>query len=64
MKKGQTRENPAVWLENIIKAFVKESPWNSLKNADGDPAWEEPLIGFSNGADPLFRFFKEDIVPA
>jgi epoxyqueuosine reductase QueG len=28
---------------------------------ENEPAWARPIIGFSNGADPLYKFFKEDI---
>lgn len=32
-----------------------------MKNAANEPAWAEPLIGYSNGADPLYDFYKHDI---
>jgi epoxyqueuosine reductase QueG len=28
-----------------------------------EPAWDEPLVGFSRGDDPLYAWFKEDIGP-
>jgi len=40
---------------------VMQSPTNTMKKWDDEPAWDEPLVGFSNGADPLYAFFKEDI---
>lgn len=51
------------WLERAIKDFCLASPENTLKNDTGEPAWEEPLVGFSNGADPLYFRIKEDIGP-
>lgn len=48
------------WLTEIIVNFVR-SPENSIRNAENDPAWAEPLVGLSRGDDPIFQFFKEDI---
>jgi len=59
-KSGMDR---ARWLESVIKDFVNHSPDNTLKNKAHDPAWAEPLVGFSNGADPLYDFLKKDIGP-
>ncbi|MFW9886485.1 MAG: epoxyqueuosine reductase [Candidatus Thorarchaeota archaeon] len=49
------------WITSIIKQFINESPENTLKNSQNEPAWAEPLIGFSNGNDSLYEFYKEDI---
>ena len=51
----------SVWLESTIKEFCLESPENSLKNKGDERAWGEPLVGFSNGADPLYETIKEDV---
>ncbi len=40
-----------------------ESPDNSLKRETDERAWDEPLIGFSSGSDPLYPQLKEDIGP-
>ncbi len=50
-------------LIQIIEDFLHTSPENSLKNASGEPAWEEALVGFSSGADPLYQEFKEVVGP-
>jgi len=34
---------------------------NSLKNEESEPAWAEPLIGFSSGHDSLYGRLKDDI---
>lgn len=47
-------------IEKLIKDFVA-SPANSLHMEVDEPAWAEPLVGFSSGADPLYRGFKESI---
>ena len=48
-------------IGRIIENFIRSSPENSLKNEAGEPAWEEVLIGFSSGSDPLYRDYKEHI---
>lgn len=50
-----------VWVEEIIKDLVNESPENTLRNEANEKAWGDPLVGFSSGADPLYDFYKEDI---
>jgi len=51
------------WMEGIIRDFCLESPDNSLKNEVNERAWDEPLIGFSSGSDPLYLQLKQDIGP-
>ena len=53
----------ASWLENVIAEFIASSPENSLRNEENERAWDQPLVGFSRGDDPLYPFFKEDIGP-
>ncbi|MHA2297707.1 MAG: epoxyqueuosine reductase [Candidatus Hodarchaeales archaeon] len=54
-------KNNDIWVESIIKNFLNESPLNTLKNESNERAWAEPIVGFSNGADILYQFYKEDI---
>ncbi|MBI2917356.1 MAG: epoxyqueuosine reductase [Chloroflexi bacterium] len=44
-----------------MKAFVLENPDNSLKDIDGSPIFEEPLVGFADGDDRLFYDYKQII---
>ena len=53
-------ENLALLIEDEIKRFIASNE-NDLNIGTGEPAWAEPLVGFSNGSDPLFLFYKEDI---
>jgi epoxyqueuosine reductase len=55
-------KEPAAWVEQIIKDFIN-SPENTLKNGDNERAWDEPLVGFSSGDDPLFEAYKEHVGP-
>jgi len=54
-------EDSVTWIETLIKRFINESPENTMKNEVNEKAWAEPLVGFSSGADPLYKFYKEDI---
>jgi hypothetical protein len=45
---------------SAINEFLS-SPHNSLQTASGEKAWEEALIGFSSGGDPLYQQLKSDI---
>jgi epoxyqueuosine reductase QueG len=60
-KGGRKQDNLSSWLARAIKEFCATSLENTLKNGTGERAWEEPLVGFSNGADPLYLWIKEDI---
>ena len=62
MKKGQ-KKTSALWLENLIKDFIRQSPENTLKNRANDRAFEDVLIGFSRGDDPLYEAYKEHVGP-
>jgi len=59
MKKKGRIDNPKKWVETLIKDFINQSPENTLKSKANDKAWEDPLVGFSNGDDPLYQQYKE-----
>ena len=50
-------------LEQLIKNFINESDSNKRKQLDHGTYWEEPLIGFASGIDPLFFEYKTVIGP-
>ena len=50
-----------LWITELIKSYVDESPENSLGGRFAEKAWGAPLVGFSRGDDALFSFFQEDI---
>jgi epoxyqueuosine reductase QueG len=54
--------DPAERITGIIKSFIA-SPENTLEKWGDEPAWAEPIVGFSSGADPLYEFYKRDIGP-
>lgn len=49
------------WLTEQIRDFVRTSPDNSLRNDAIEKAWQDPLVGYAGGADPIFFRMKEDI---
>ena len=56
-------ENWASWIESVILDFIERSPKNTLQNQAQDKAFENPLVGFSRGDDPIFETFKEHVGP-
>ena len=45
MHADQSKVN-AIWIENIVKDFIKTSLDNTLKNQNNDKAFEMPFVGF------------------
>ena len=54
-----TAADPAVWLEGVIRDFIDRSPENTLQGPFQEKAFENPLVGFANGADPIFESYKQ-----
>jgi epoxyqueuosine reductase len=52
--------NPKELIKSIITNYANSSG-NTLMNAENESAWEKPLIGFANGADPIWDELKKDI---
>ncbi|MEE9913768.1 MAG: epoxyqueuosine reductase [Deltaproteobacteria bacterium] len=46
-------------MEEAIKTFVRENDANRLASFNGEPIFEEPLVGFAAGDDPLFDEYKK-----
>lgn len=57
--KNRFHENPERVIEEAIKQFVRESSANRLQSFGDAPIFEEPLIGFAAGDDPLFDEYKQ-----
>ncbi|MFO7667725.1 MAG: epoxyqueuosine reductase [Desulfobacterales bacterium] len=49
------------WITNTIKEFVTKSKENSLAMSADEKAFDTPLIGFSNGSDPLYDEYVSHI---
>jgi ferredoxin len=51
-------KNPNSVLEQLIKNFINEGEPNRRIQIDRGIYWEEPLVGFASGMDPLFFEYK------
>ncbi len=47
------------WIKGIIEEFISKSPLNTMQNGTNEPAWDQALIGFASGADPIWQQYKE-----
>ncbi len=54
--------DPAAWVTAIVRDYCRSAA-NTLQNPSNDPAWGEPLVGFSTGEDPLYEQYKEYVGP-
>jgi epoxyqueuosine reductase len=52
--------NYTEWITQEVQKFTKSSA-NNMQKWNDEPAWGTPIIGFSNGSDPLYQFYKQDI---
>lgn len=48
------------WINNFIIEFINTSPANSLKMESAEKAWDDVLIGYSSGADPLYESYRTE----
>jgi epoxyqueuosine reductase len=58
---GVFKRNPAGFIEKAIKDYVANSPGNRFTAFPGEPIWDEPLVGFADGNDPIFNEYKSII---
>ena len=52
---------PAEFIERTIKEYIRTSPLNRLEQLNNYVIWDEPLVGFADGGDPLFAEYKKII---
>ena len=48
------------WIRGLIEDFI-ESSENTMENSANDRVFEEPIVGYARGDDPIFEEFKKDI---
>ncbi len=53
----------AEWIHHLIRDFMDTSPLNTIEDGTEDPAWDDALVGFASGADPIWQQYKEYIGP-
>jgi ferredoxin len=57
------QNDPAGFIEEKIKDFVRTRPANRLSFIDDYIMWAEPLVKFADGDDPIFTEYKSIIAP-
>lgn len=62
-KERLPRSERASWMEGVVRDFLTRSPENTLANQAKDRAFEEAVVGFSRGDDPLYDAYKELVGP-
>ena len=60
---AKTQQAGKLWIESVARDFIEHSPENHLANAERERAFDSPLVGFANGADPLFADYKDHVGP-
>jgi hypothetical protein len=63
MRKFTSSENPSMWIESVIGDFVGQSPENSMNPPGAEKLFEDCLVGYAAGKDPLFSAFKHHVGP-
>jgi epoxyqueuosine reductase QueG len=51
--------DPRAFIQDTIRDFLENSPDNSLHNGTDEKAWDDFLVGFSAGDDPLYRDYQK-----
>ena len=59
MGKDRTPHDPSQRIRSIIQDFLATSPKNTMEDGSGEAAWEDVLVGFASGADPIWQQYKE-----
>ncbi len=57
------QSNPTRFIKQQIKEFVRTNPANRLPFMNDYAMWNEPLIRFADGDDPIFSAYKRIIAP-
>ena len=60
-ERARFAHNPAKFIEKAVRDYVAHSPNNQYSIFPDEPIWEEPLVGFADGDDPLFQQYKQII---
>jgi epoxyqueuosine reductase QueG len=63
MAKKQISKDTRAWVVNVIRDFINTSPMNTMTDDSGEPAWDDVLVGFASGADPIWQQYKEYVGP-
>jgi len=53
------KDNPALFLDKAIKGFVTSGKGNCLPAFNNEAIFDEPLVGFADGDDAIFKEYKK-----
>jgi hypothetical protein len=59
----ESKKKLSDWLESEIKHFCRNADENSMDRKSGERLWDEPMVGYAGGDDPIFGQLKKDIGP-
>ena len=60
MPQTQASSHLTMWIESVVAEIVA-GPNNAMGGSLDEPAWASALIGYANGADPIFASYKEHV---
>ena len=60
---GNSAAENAKWIAAIIHRFLDDPKRHAIAPGRTEPAFDQPLIGFGSGADPVFQTLKDLIGP-
>jgi epoxyqueuosine reductase QueG len=60
---GNSAGISADWIKDLVRDFIVTSTHNTMRNHAEDPAWDDALVGFASGADPIWQQYKEYVGP-
>ena len=60
---GNSAGISADWIKDLVRDFIVTSTHNTMRNHTEDPAWDDALVGFASGADPIWQQYKEYVGP-
>lgn len=58
-----SQKDSGSWITDLVGGFIDTSAKNTMQDETGEAAWEEALVGFAAGDDPIWQQYKEYIGP-
>ncbi len=61
--KKNFQADPSRFIEQEIKELARTSPLNIMPSAEGGVIFDEPIVRFADGVDPIFTEYKKVVAP-